>query len=266
MRITLGIVPILLAVVVAGCAAAADGVPGPSIEPDTEAVVLVHGLGRSPLSMLPLAWTLERDGYRVVNFGYLSPLGGVDEHGQELAEVVAALQEDPEIDRVHFVGHSLGNLLIRHALGSDAPVKLGRVVMLAPPNQGAQAADRWEPWLGWLAEPLADLTTDPEGTARTLPAAGRAEVGVIAGAFDDKVRIEETVLRGQADHRVVPAGHTFLMWRIDVQRLTLAFLRNGSFAGAIEDQATPESTVEYPPRTISSGAGTSMVPRLSQYP
>jgi pimeloyl-ACP methyl ester carboxylesterase len=264
MRIAVRTLPLLLAALLAGCAAPGEGVPGPSVEPGTEAVVLVHGLGRSPLSMLPLAWTLERDGYRVVNFGYLSPLGGVDEHGHELAEVVAGLRDDPEIDRIHFVGHSLGNLLIRHVIGSDPPAKLGRVVMLAPPNQGAQAADRWEPWLGWLAEPLADLTTDPEGTARTLPAAGRAEVGVIAGAFDDRVRVEETVLRGQADHRVVPAGHTFLMWRMDVQRLTLAFLRTGTFEGVPGDQATAEPTVEYPPSRISSGAGTSMVPLRSQ--
>jgi len=264
MRITLRIVPILLAVLLTGCAAATEGVPGPSIEPGSEAVVLVHGLGRSPLSMLPLAWTLEREGYRVINFGYLSPLGGVDEHGEELAGVVAQLEADGEISRVHFVGHSLGNLVIRHVIGSGSPGKLGRVVMLAPPNQGSQAADRWEPWLGWLAEPLADLTTDSDGTARTLPAAGQVEVGVIAGAFDGKVRVEETVLQGQADHRVVPAGHTFIMWRIDVQRLTAAFLRNGSFEGIPAGQATAESIVEYPPRRISSGAGTSIVPRRSQ--
>ncbi|MDP9348284.1 MAG: hypothetical protein M3P24_03955, partial [Gemmatimonadota bacterium] len=137
----------------------------------------------------------------------------------------------PAPARVHFVGHSLGNVIVRWVLANQPPVSAGRVVMLAPPNQGSRTADRYARWLGWLLRPLPELRTDSTGIVRTLSLPPGVEVGVIAGRYDGKVRVAETHLAGQAGHRVVPSAHTFIMNRRDVRRLTLKFLREGRFEG-----------------------------------
>jgi triacylglycerol lipase len=195
-----------------------------------ELVFLVHGMGRTPLSMFLLGRRLQRAGYRVASFGYLSTTGTVADLGAALARRVEALAG--EAPRVHFVGHSLGNIIVRWMLAHDRPARAGRVVMLAPPNQGAAAADRWARWVGWVMPPIHDLTTLPDSTVRTLPPPEDVDVGIIAGLRDGKVRVQETQLEGARDYAVVPGFHTFIMNRADVHQLICTFLRDGHFAGA----------------------------------
>jgi hypothetical protein len=64
---------------------------------------------------------------------------------------------------------------------------------------------------------------------RTLPALTNVRIGIIAGEFDGKVTIAETQLAEASQHRVVPAGHTFLAERLDVQQLVLRFVKTGAF-------------------------------------
>ncbi|HEX2205143.1 MAG TPA: alpha/beta fold hydrolase [Longimicrobium sp.] len=194
---------------------------------DRELVVLVHGMGRTRASMWWMGQSLERRGYRVVNWGYSSYTDSVPALGEALArDVERDLGGAP---RVHFVGHSLGNVIVRWMLANDAPGRVGRVVMLAPPNQGSAAADRWSPYLSRVMPPIAELRTSGS-TVRALPAApAGVEVGVIAGARDGKVSVDETRLPGARAHVVVPAAHTFIMDRPGVHRLTARFLRTGSF-------------------------------------
>ena len=101
--------------------------------------------------------------------------------------------------------------------------------MLAPPNQGSRAADRWSPYLGRIMPPIRDLRTASDALVHALPARPDIEVGVIAGARDGKVSVEESWLAGQREHIVLPCRHTLLMHRADVRELTVRFLRTGSF-------------------------------------
>lgn len=202
-----------------------------------ELVVLVHGLGRSRVSMLPLQWTLERAGYDVLNWGYSSVSARIPELGEELGEEVARAAAAHPGRPVHFVGHSMGNVLIRWVLVNERPGEVGRVVMLAPPNQGAHAADRYAPWVGWILPPLPELTTRQGSTARSIPTPPDVDIGVIAGARDGKVSVEETRLAGADEHVVVEGGHTFLMARPTVQRLVLRFLDTGDFDAPPASQA-----------------------------
>lgn len=195
-----------------------------------ELVILVHGMGRSPASMWLLGRRLEGDGYRVVRFGYRSTRGSVAQLGARLGE--RAQRQTGDAPRVHFVGHSLGTVVIRSMLAGAPPERMGRVVMLAPPNQGSAAADRMTPWVGWALPHIRELRTDARSTARTLALPRGVEVGIIAGAHDRKVRVPETHLAGAADHTVVNAFHSWLMNRADVHRLIVRFLRSGRFSPA----------------------------------
>jgi pimeloyl-ACP methyl ester carboxylesterase len=201
--------------------------------PPRDLVVLVHGMGRSSLSMIPLERALEREGFDVLNWNYSSTRHDV----AELAELLGtAVRERPRPDgaRVHFVTHSLGGIVVRAALASEMPSGMGRVVMLAPPNAGARAADLAEPWVGWLLKPISQIGTGEDSVARDLVTPAGVEIGVIAGELDAKVSVEETHLPGETDHVVVQAWHSFLMNRQDVQEMTTRFLRDGRFEAGSE--------------------------------
>jgi triacylglycerol lipase len=196
-------------------------------------VVLVHGLGRTSASMLPLKWALEEEGYEVLNFGYPSTRAGVAELADRLAARVRAEHRSQPRRPVHWVGHSMGGVLIRWALAENPDLAGGRVVVLASPANGAAAADRYEPLVGWILRPLEDLRTAEGSVARRTPPPRNVQVGVIAAAWDGKVTVPETHIAGEVDHVVLRGWHTFIMAQPSVQRQVAAFLRDGCFtAGA----------------------------------
>lgn len=211
-----------------------------------DCVVLLHGLARSDLSMTLLQEVLTRRGYAVVNPDYAStevPIGEMAE-----ATVPAAMAECPE-GTVHFVTHSLGGILVRRAFLEGAPERLGRVVMMGPPNQGSQLAESLDDWevFGLMMGPAGrQLGTGPASVPLSLPGVDYP-VGVIAGnrtlnpvfsamidgPDDGKVGVEETELEGMAERIVLPVTHTFMMNNPVAIAETIRFLEQGSFAGDI---------------------------------
>ena len=217
-----------------------------------ETVVLLHGLGRTASSLARLASAVERDGFRTVNLSYPSrtlPLETLarDWLPAQLAAHSVALEA--AAPRVHFVTHSMGGIVVRFWLRErGAPPNLGRTVMLAPPNQGSEVADKLNafPPFRWLTGANGRrLGTAPGSLPRMLgpwPAAAGA-LGVIAGDFsfnplfsswmpgpnDGKVSVARTHLAGERDHRVLPFSHTWLASRTATARQVRAFLHNGKF-------------------------------------
>lgn len=197
---------------------------------DGEVVLLLHGLGRTCGCFRRLRRRLEAEGYRTVGWNYPSLRQGVAALGRRLQETLVSLDEDPAVGQVHLVTHSLGGIVVRQALTLGIPGKLGRIVMLAPPNRGSAAARRLAPLLGWLAVPLRELSDDPTSTVNGLsPIVNGVRVGVIAGARDGRVPVANSHVAGEADHIVVPGGHTFIMNRPAVARQVVEFLAAGRF-------------------------------------
>lgn len=204
-----------------------------------ELVVIAHGMGRSPMSMWPIKKALEAEGYEVLNFGYSSYCCSIAEIGEKLRAELARTV-GPQHTQVHFVGHSLGNIVIRYVLTRDTlPPRVGRVVMLAPPNQGAHAANTFAPFAGWLLRPVSELRADTAATVRKLPRVRDVQIGVIAARDDRTVKLPETHLAEETAHVVVGGGHSFIMRREDVKRQLVAFLRSGRFVTEHEVVASP---------------------------
>jgi hypothetical protein len=195
-----------------------------------DCVVLLHGLGRTQLSMMALEYSLEKAGYTVWNEGYPSRSGTVEALAPVVGEAIEACRAHRPA-KIHFVTHSLGGILVRAWFRDHRAAEAGRVVMLAPPNRGSAIVDanRNAGWFRWFTGPAGQqLGTAPDSLPNTLPPLP-LEVGIIAGRHDGKVSVESTALPGMKEQLVVDSAHTFIMNSPAVIRQVKAFLRDGRF-------------------------------------
>jgi pimeloyl-ACP methyl ester carboxylesterase len=226
-------------------------------------VILLHGLGESRGSMRPLADHLRTTvDATVISFGYASVKADLDDHGQALGQVVAGL---PPATTVSFVGHSLGNLVVRRwmALAAAADLdRVGRMVMLGPPNQGSRlarmASGIWGV-AGHLEGSTRELVLDWQRVAPRL-AVPPCEFGIVAGGRGDDIGysrllagdddaivcVDETRLEGARDFLLLPVRHVAMMKDPAVQRATVSFLERGSFADASAETSGPEPALAGP--------------------
>lgn len=229
-----------------------------------KAVVVLHGLGRSRSSMESLCRYLhDKGGYEVFNVEYPSTRYDMAQHARTLRHLINHLDG---IEEINFVGHSMGNIVIRHYLGDLArqdPTKqsanaaaadrraknrFGRFVMLGPPNQGAL-----------LAETFADNVLFKEITGDAGQELGRdwstlekhlatpdIEFGIIAGGKgnnkgynpilvgdnDGVISVATAKLPGAHDFARLPVLHSFIMDNPKVQQYVLSFFQHGYFISA----------------------------------
>ena len=211
-----------------------------------ECVILLHGLARTTLSMQRMQRMLEQSGYQVANVDYPSR-----DHTIEVLAPMAIedglnqCRAKSESSTVHFVTHSLGGILVRVYLADNAIDNLGRVVMLAPPNQGSRAVDELVriPGFDWLNGPAGyQLGKGPESVPLSLGVpdfdfaviAGDRTIDPITSAVlddpdDGKVSVSDTRLQGMQDFVVVPVSHAMIMQDRAVLRLVKNYLAHGSF-------------------------------------
>lgn len=195
-----------------------------------DCVVLLHGLGRTHLSMLVMRLALENKGYTVWNRGYPSTKATVEELAPVVGEAVGVCRERGA-RKIHFVTHSMGGILVRAYFAGNTVPEAGRVVMLAPPNRGSAIVDasRDSSWFQWATGPAGQqLGTAADSLPNTLPPL-KLEVGVIAGRYDGKVSVESTALPEMKEQLVVDSAHTFIMNSPTVIRQVKAFLKDGAF-------------------------------------
>ncbi len=197
--------------------------------------------------MAILVGRLERAGYRVVSVAYPSMSESLETLVEHLGSEVLRCCSS-HADRVHFVTHSMGGLLVRGYLAQQPRPHAGRVVMLSPPSKGSEFVDALAetPFLAAILGPAgAQLGTDSTAYPNRLPPI-RFSLGIITGnrssnpigswlipgPDDGKVGVEGAKVEGATDFLVIPASHTFIMNRGDVADEVVRFLRHGQFGAA----------------------------------
>ncbi|MDZ4820582.1 MAG: alpha/beta fold hydrolase [Planctomycetota bacterium] len=220
-------------------------------------VILLHGLGRTRVATDEMADFLKKRGqYDVLQFGYSSTREEIAMHAKSLARVI----ENLDSREIHFVAHSLGNLVIRHYLADHTDAEKGispdkrikRIVMVGPPNNGAHMAELvgrnvvFETVIGNPGQSLARGWDELEKSL-VIPA---CEFGIIAGGKGDDsgfnpilqgdddliVSVKEAKLSGASDFCLVDCIHAKLMDDENVQKAALRFLRQGHFVSKKKKQ------------------------------
>ncbi len=210
-----------------------------------ECVILLHGIVRTSRSMNKMQASLLADGYKVANWSYPSRKQSINVLAEEAIPDAIETCGDSSVQRINFVTHSMGAILVRYYLENHEIEGLGRVVMISPPNKGSELVDIWSDWPGF------ELINGPAGyqlgtDERSLPlqlGPANFEVGIITGnnttnplfsllipgEDDGKVAVERARLEGMADFLVVPEAHSFIMRDEAVIQQLTHFLEHGRF-------------------------------------
>jgi triacylglycerol lipase len=208
-----------------------------------ETVVLLHGLARTSHSMNALESALSKEGYQILNIYYPSRKFQIPELAQIVRSEIAGKTVD--VEKVHFITHSMGGIIIRYIQKYDPLPNVGRVVMLSPPNHGSEVVDAiggiWP--FGLINGPAgSQLGTDKMSIPQTLGPVN-FETGIITGdrsvnwinsimipgQDDGKVSIESAKVDGMTDFLIVHCSHPFIMKNEDAIKKCISFLRNGHF-------------------------------------
>ncbi len=218
----------------------------PAKHSKNESVILLHGLARTNLSMTRIAKALQKAGYQTFNCNYPSRKQPIELLSETfIAQAIEYCKSSFHSERIHFVAHSMGGILIRCYLAQNRLSNLGRVVMLAPPNAGSELVDhlsRFQLFHLIHGPAGSQLGTAPSSLPNSLGPVDY-EVGIIAGnksinpltssmipgEHDGRVSTRRARLEGMTDFIVLPYNHTFMMYRPQVIEQTLHFLQQGKF-------------------------------------
>ena len=199
-------------------------------------VVLVHGLWVPGLVMTPLAARLQRADLRCHVLDYAGWARPFAVNADALARFARS------IGPAHFVGHSLGGLVVLEALHAHPEIEVGNVVLLGTPARGNFAARRFARhrvgrWLLGESEVLLRegrlahwARPEPLGLiAGTMPLGLGRALGRLPGINDGVVCVEETTVEGMTERIVLPVSHSAMLVSARTAVQTAAFLREGRF-------------------------------------
>lgn len=198
-------------------------------------LLLVHGMGRTKLSLVRLASFLRRSGHTTEQVGYVAATEVFERivaRTHRRLEAIAARREPYAV-----IGHSLGGLVLRAALDGITPAPT-HFIMLGTPNQPPRLAERLRRFWPYrlLCGESGQLLAQPDFLLHLpKPAVPYTIIAGSAGArgrwspFGDVpndwvVAVEETRLQLGDEVIVLPVGHTFMMndrrvWGVIVERL-----------------------------------------------
>jgi pimeloyl-ACP methyl ester carboxylesterase len=206
-------------------------------------VVYVHGLWMPGEESLILGHRLAHDFPLALHtFRYSTAFASLQRTLERLALFVAGLRA-PE---VHFLGHSLGGLIIHRLIERYPTLPPGRAVFLGTPcvaSRVAEQAGRLAPVAQLMGPSVAEELLKPHerrwSSSRPLGIIAGSQplgVGQFLAAFkednDGTVAVSETRMPGASEHLVLPVSHVGMLLSARVAEETGRFLTEGRFTPA----------------------------------
>ena len=206
------------------------------------AAVFVHGLWLTGAESLLMRRRLAAShGYQCHSFTYRTVANSMEPVVERLAQFVSRI----DAERVHFVGHSLGGLVLYRYFERVQDGPPGRVVFLGSPTVKSRTAEKVGrlPLLSSLIGRL--VTEELVSASNTREWRSPRELGCIAGTrpmglgrffanFDEDsdgtIGVSETKLPGHKAHVTMPVSHMGMLASRAVAAQIGEFLMNGRFA------------------------------------
>jgi pimeloyl-ACP methyl ester carboxylesterase len=198
-------------------------------------VILVAGLWNPSVVLWPLAARLRRAGFAPRLFSYR----GRDRFDANVERLAAYAQGR---GTAHFVGHSLGGVLVLETLNRHPEVPVASALLIGSPVRGSFAGrrfgqERFGRWMMgaaaqcWEAREARWTRAAPLGVLAGSVAIGlgRMAGGRLPGVNDGVVCVEETAVEGATASKLVPQPHSWMPISASVARLAASFLRSGRF-------------------------------------
>lgn len=207
---------------------------------EKEPLVTIHGFMGAGWNMYYISNSLDNKHLSVKHWEYPSREKKITEHAEELVVYLQKLALKNPGKPIHFLTHSMGGLILRAAINlpsCPSEAMIGKVVQLAPPNQGAV----WGRLLGEFSLPnyfggdqsghelmnehdFEHLGQFPE-TMDVLVVAGNFSINPwIEEDSDGTVAVSETYLTTPHQHVIIPVGHKSILFSKKTSRLVNAFL------------------------------------------
>lgn len=205
-------------------------------------VICLHGINRSSKSMNPVIRSLKTEPVTAVPFDYPGNRSSLAECADYLRQVVDSLSA---AERISFVVHSMGGLVVRRYLQDHSDLRHHRMVMLGTPNLGAELASMLKSFILFRAlyGPAGqELASGENSVAAALPvpefpfgiiAGGRGDERgynpLLSGDNDGTVTVASTRLPGAADFLQIRHLHSFLMSAPEAGAAIRCFLQHARF-------------------------------------
>jgi pimeloyl-ACP methyl ester carboxylesterase len=249
-----------------------------------DVVIVLHGLGAPRRFMNGITHYLQtQGGFYVINFGYPSTMLTVNDYAQSLDSVIRHLDG---VKNISFVAHSMGNIVVRRYLkdyqsltpAMRPQVTFQRMVMISPPNHGAEVADmlgdreiiasladmvagdvikELAPKQGWRAlEQQLATPWFPFGIIAGGTGTDQGYLPQIPGDNDGLLSLETQKLAGAADFLQTGGLHQLMPNYEEVRAATLSFLKNGYFVSKEAMQPIPAAAVAAPAESLPVPAAT----------
>jgi hypothetical protein len=216
--------------------------------PNPRLVLMVHGMGRLRGLFRPLQSKLNYVGIEGHTYDYPSPGLDLATQTERLTRVLNRLEG---IEEISFVTQSYGALVVRSALAKGGPwaerIRLGRLVMIVPPNQGSWVADQADkiPALQPIVGPAGWGITGKAAAELPIPnmpfliiAGGmrnhRGLAPFLPGDNDGLIRVDETWLDGAAGRIVIPMIHFRSACNAAAMEAVVQFLLRGAVPATSE--------------------------------
>ncbi len=208
-------------------------------------VILLHGIMSSKNALIPAARYFQKKGFHSIVVPYPSRKISIGIASEKILATAIRQYCTDSSKQIHFVGHSMGGIVIRYYLARHRPSNLGRVVLIASPNHGSELADIFSD--NSLAEDLfgpalKELKTTSDSLPNRLGPVDY-DLGIIMGKAaripwlskqlpeDDDwvVSVNGGKISGMNDFTLINGMHASLKHSPEVFYQTYYFLQSGRF-------------------------------------